>query len=78
MVHDNWYRRNPSVELIEPIRQSTERGNNQVRSQVVLLFAEKRNQRDGLNSLACGLSARRNVPLSLYLEQKHTEAHLIG
>lgn len=60
MVHNHRDGRCPFVELIHPVTQGTERRNDQMRTEVVLLLAEQRDQCNCLNSFACIGSAFMN------------------
>ena len=52
MIHDNGYRWHPFVELVQPVGQGAQWGNNKMRPKVVFLLAQERNQCNRLDSFA--------------------------
>lgn len=53
MVHEYGNRGSPFFKLSNPIRQGTEGCDDEVRAQVVFLFAKQANDADGLDGFAC-------------------------
>lgn len=53
MVHEDGDRRSPFFELSNPIRQCTEGCDDNMRAEVVLLFAKQTDDANGLDSFAC-------------------------
>lgn len=53
MVHEHGNGRRPFLKLGDPVRQSTEGCDDDVRAEVVLLFPKQANDSDGLNGFSC-------------------------